>query len=239
MTESFAIDSENHNAFSHWVFESLINVLDLSRACRIVVNPGRDYKHKLLKHLGWTDDHILFNDPSAMPWPTLSLNRLTIATSDFQQRYTRLFELLRCNAKGPPIKLLYLPRARSQNYEPNDRVNLSDAELRQWVIQHGGEVVDVLELPDWETQAQKVAQAECLIVDYGSALWVNGLLMSPGMKLIVLGNLFQHLDYPAMATLWQDISNRTGGRMHVILPTQSGRALCFDLFDVEKAYEEV
>jgi len=107
------------------------------------------------------------------------------------------------NRSGAANDLLFLPRNTKDNYAANDRV-IADQEKRiQTTIDAGGIVLNTYELNNFYHQWTIVAQADEIVLDYGSSFLINTIFVS-NKKIRVINSavmMQSQYTYPGMKYL--------------------------------------
>ena len=169
-----ALDTVDHGAFGHFVYESAI-LLPLIKhhmpRATVCVEPRR-YKKLLLDHFGLSceplpDPHII-----ATPRPMRMIAR---AHPRFQELLAQFANALRVELPKTG-KLLVLPRQSAENYPGN--APSEDLSYQKIIASRPCSVLHTDSVPTLAEQIRLVAQHEDIVVSDGSAFLVNGLFAS-------------------------------------------------------------
>jgi hypothetical protein len=212
----FIVDSMNHAAFSHWVYESstwlpfFLNIQSQFPTCRLVFEESKRFKHLYLDYSGISSDRFcLRKDMQAENYcffhTYTSLNDTSIPSIYYKNLLDYKASFDRCQTEKS-IPLLYLPRGTKENlHGTNNRVYGIQNDLKDFVRQLGGTVYETDETTHLHEQILLVKQAKVILLDYGSNLWVNGLFAT-NSKLICLNiGWKQHPIYPSFGFVWKEI----------------------------------
>lgn len=214
----FILDSSNHAAFSHWVYENatwlpyFLEIQQRYPSCRLVLKQMKTYKQLYADFYGVSRDCMVVAPPLEKEnfcffHSYTSLNDKAIPDIyhknllHYQKRLEILFE-----QKEKKIPLLYLPRGSKENFlGANNRTYDIQTDLKQHVLNMGGTVYETDTTTDLHTQIQLIQNAKIILLDYGSNLWVNGFF-ARNSKIICLNiGWNQHSQYPSLEILWKAI----------------------------------
>lgn len=212
----FLLDCPGENAFVHWIFETFVfyyMIDDLTPTYPSLVlycHISKRYVRDFLKFFNIT--HSCSSDISSHPCnvlmvpPVFSLNDKSINISLFQDHVVQFREA--CRSRLPEsteknIDLCLLPRQRVENYAPNDIVVNVDL-LAVDVRNRGGVVMDTFETGDVAVQMDTILRSKIIILNYGSAYFVNGIVARDSLLLVIdtMGAFHsQVIEYPALNQL--------------------------------------
>lgn len=240
-------ETEYDEAFAHWIFESAIHLFSFQEmrktypSAKLLMKSKKKYKELILRQFQLSYDDVLFELPTknaCIFCPVFSLNDRSIPVTTFMEHVRRLKDyLIRPSLPSlAPVSLLYLPRSQRENFTPNDRTIVSSNEIQTWCLERGGEILHVDTVSDFTDQVRKVRSAREIILDYGSSLYVNGLLAQDGARLIVLGNMHQHETFPSMAALMEEIQRSKSVTFINPLDHSTKSELAFDLYEIEASF---
>lgn len=223
----FALETVYDEAFAHWVLESVIYLpayLELRTqvpGLKLLVKRMKGYKRQLFHVFGITDDDLAIVGKQVyrrVYLPSIySLNDQQLDLASYRGLVDRLYqEFHRRSGTGldPPEQwfgnsldyhgqtLLYMPRNRTGNYPGNDRRLLDQDAIVEHVHRLGGYVLYTDQLTDFRDQVAVVRRAKCLVLNYGSSLWVNGLMVRDA-RILVLNYMTQHLDFPSFRLFYE------------------------------------
>lgn len=213
----FILDSANHAAFSHWVYENstwlpiFLEVQKQYPSCFLVLEKIKTYKKLYLDFYGISQECVLvepkLNKKNVCFFHTYtSLNDKSIPSIYYTNilKYETMFHDRAEKIKEIP--LLYLPRGTKENFlGTNNRAYDIQNDLKEYVVSLGGTVYETDTTTRFQDQIDIIQKANVILLDYGSNLWVNGLL-AKNSKLVCLNiGWNQHANYPSLGYLWQKI----------------------------------
>lgn len=85
------------------------------------------------------------------------------------------------------IKAVFLPRNTIDNYSQNDRIISNTDKIKEIVIENGGMVLDTYSLNNIKYQFSIINNAEIVILDYGSSLFLNCIFLK-NKKIYIIDN---------------------------------------------------
>ena len=88
------------------------------------------------------------------------------------------------------IKAVFLPRNTIDNYSQNDRIISNTDKIKEIVIENGGMVLDTYALNNIKYQFSIINNAEIVILDYGSSLFLNCIFLK-NKKIYIIDNHYQ------------------------------------------------
>lgn len=211
----FVLDTFCHEAFAHWIYESAVHLTEYIRMksvdpdLKLLLRSPKKYKSLVLKEFGAEFDYELTlsdcaNNTCYFPSPT-SLHAHTHPRVEAWNGWIEFIDGLASGTKKD-TPWLFLPRQKNENYAPNDRC-ICYNDIEEAVLRQGGQVLHTDAIVSFKDQVKCIASAKRIIVDYGSSFFVNGMI-SRDADLIVLGNMSQHVTFPAMKALFDKISSR-------------------------------
>jgi hypothetical protein len=241
----FILDSQNHNAFSHWVFESFVWIRFFQTLQKdypnifLVLEEYKDYKKLFIRQYGVSLDRVcLHSEIKSQNYcffhTYTSLNDLSIPPIYYEN-----VALFKQSLERPPfekdIPLLYLPRGTKENLQgTNNRMYNIQNELKDFVRIMGGTVYETDKTTSLEEQIQIVKRSSLILLDYGSNLWVNGFFAN-NSKILCLNIGWQHhYQFPSLAFTWNLIHQTNGVTQVFAYPSeQTGESnvplVCFHL----------
>jgi hypothetical protein len=205
MSDSVPIDSTNHDAFSHWVFESAIFLPDIrAQGKKVGLSAKKDYKLLFCKHFGFTEEDIEYT--SAPRAETLTLMDAPVPP-EYPERLRTFFTQFSSTVL-PDVDFVLLPRQKKENYVNNDR----PCRLTPFidVFRTSGQsyrIVNTDEITNLQNQIDLVNSGRTVIVTDGSAALVNGMFCS-GKDIYVVrdGCLEAQLpQYPMLRAIYAEI----------------------------------
>jgi hypothetical protein len=176
----FFMDSPGDDAFAHWVFESfifypfLVDILKEHPATKILTSNKKKYVRNMLllfdidipivHEVETTINTVFFPPVMAINHPSMEI---------FDIYFKKYIDNLKIDKTVSPIKLIYLPRNKCENFHYNDRAEPLMDSITELVLKNNGTVLDTYPLNNIKLQMEIVNSAEIIIVHYGSAYWVN------------------------------------------------------------------
>lgn len=138
---------------------------------------------------------------------SLPPNRISIPIIDFKQRIYNLRNSLLKNIlnKEKKIDWLFLPRAKKQNYKPNDRI-INYTHVYNFLKAKNHLIYDVMHTEKLIEQIKIVTSAKNVILDYGASFCVNGLFCEN--QNIFLTTKINHLEQICAKTLFKIIMEK-------------------------------
>jgi hypothetical protein len=216
MQQYYILDTVNQNAFSHWVYESAvfipeyIELLKKYPRCKIAILEERAYKRLFFKYYSVPLDNIcLFKDISdnntCFFHQYISLNDPNIPKR-FQMNILHYKELFSSIPHTKNIPFLYLPRGTKENLTgSNNRKYNVQPMLKEIIVSMGGVVYETDNTTDLCEQIAMVRSSKCIILDYGSSLWVNGLFASDSKIICLNLGWAQHRQFPSLEFIYNKI----------------------------------
>jgi hypothetical protein len=218
MGDFVPIDSPNHEAFAHWVFESAIFLPDIrAQGKRVGVAAKKDYKRLFCKHFGFTEEDIEYT--SAPRGSTLTLMDAPVPP-EYPERLRTFFTQF-SSTVVPDVDFVLLPRQTKENYVNNNRPCKLTPYLH--VFETSGRtyrIVNTDDITNLQTQIDLVNSGRTVIVTDGSPAIVNGMFCS-GKKIYVVREPTleqQVLRFPMMQLIQTEIQKKN--TMHFIDASQ-------------------
>lgn len=214
----FILETQSHEAFSHWVYEDAIWIplyLDLKKIysnCRLVIEKMKDFKKIFLDKYNISPRDIKLrseiNSTNYCFFHTyISLNDITLPETFFKKFSSYLNFIDGEEEKSIPI--LYLPRGVKENFQgPNNRVYNVQNKLKELVIDLGGVIYETDMPHTLDEQISIVRRSKLIILDYGSNLWVNGCFAKDSMIITLNIGWQQHDIFPSIKCLWDYINSK-------------------------------
>lgn len=244
----FILDTYNHSAFSHWVYENaawlpLFNRLRQQYPqCKLVLEEYRQYKNLYLDFYGIPLDAVCLHRD--IPSENICffhaytcLNDLSIPSVFYQHilEYKSLIDTIQPTTRIP---LLYLPRGTKENLQgPNNRVYNIQENIKHLVKSMGGTVYETDKTNSLIEQIKIVKSAQVIILDYGSNLWVNGL-SAENSKILCLNIGWQHHDqFTSLEYIWNMINKANSVTQVFAYPSEQTAdsdvpVVCFHLHQI-------
>jgi hypothetical protein len=216
----FILESANHEAFSHWVYESSVwlpQYIELKKtfpSCSLIIEKWKDFKKLFFKKYSISEENIQLR--SQLPSTNFcffhtytSLNDKNMPTI-FYKNITSYVEFLNIdNTRNKDISILYLPRGTKENLQgPNNRIYNIQNNLKKLVLDLSGVVYETDTTTSLDNQISIVSRANIVILDYGSNLWVNGCFANNSLLLCLNIGWQQHKLFPSLEFLWNYISSQ-------------------------------
>ncbi len=191
------IDTQFHDAFSHWFFESAIwlpkikFILDAHPNAKIHLKGVKGYKTQILEFFGITADQIATefsqqNNLCIFVNPCTAFNDQT-EYKKFQSMLADFWEQFHIELPVKKIDYLLMPRQKKGNYISNNReVNTDDLELYLRNISSSS-IFNAEHSPTFADQINAVQSSKHILVPDGSAFLVNAFLAKNSV-IAVLGD---------------------------------------------------
>jgi hypothetical protein len=211
---SIAIDSFDHEAFAHWVFECAIILPGVVNSAvlptlrkKIILANKKTYKILFCRYFGIQDEQIrydstrfgspfrLIDNPIKKEYPIL----LDAFFNQFSSHVT------------PDVDFVVMPRQKKENYVPNDRACPLTPFLD--VFQKSGRthrIVHTDEITDLQAQIDIVNSGRNLVVVDGAAFLVNGMFCSGKQIYVISCSLVEEQSkiYPMMKLIYDKIKQK-------------------------------
>jgi|LauGreDrversion4_2_1035121.scaffolds.fasta_scaffold870830_1 hypothetical protein len=211
---SIAIDSLDHEAFAHWVFECAIilpvvvnsAVLPTLRK-RIILANKKTYKTLFCRYFGIRDEEIKYDS-------TQFGSSFRLIDNPIKKEYPALLDAFFNQFSShvtPDVDFVVMPRQRKENCVPNDRPCPLTPFLD--VFATAGcthRLVHTDDITDLQTQIDLVNSGRNLVVVDGSAFLVNGMFCSGKHIYVINTDLVENQSklYPMMKLIYDKIKQR-------------------------------
>jgi hypothetical protein len=215
----FILDSFNHDAFSHWVYENAVWLgafVQLQKAypsMRIVIQKWKESKKLYFNYYNIPLDRVCLQ--SEMEPKNYCFFHTYTSFNDKQIPSIYFHNLMNYKTKidsldvTKKIPLLYLPRGTKENLLGfNNRMYNVQDDLKLFVKQLGGTVYETDSTKNLNDQIQIVKESSIILLDYGSNLWVNGVFAENSHIICLNIGWHQHPQYPSMGALWDLIHRK-------------------------------
>lgn len=208
MSGSVPIDSQYHDAFGHWVFESAIFLPGIrAQGKKVALSAKKQYKLLFCKHLGFNEEDIEYTNEPRTSTITLMNNPVPLEYPDLLRSFFTHFS----SSVVPDVDFVLLPRQTKENYLHNDRSCRLTPYLD--VFRNSGmsyRIVNTDEITDLQTQINLVNSGRTVIVTDGSPANVNGMFCSGKTIYIVRdGSLEAQVQrFPMLQLLHGEISKK-------------------------------
>jgi capsular polysaccharide biosynthesis protein len=198
-TYYWIIDSPGDFALAHWIYESfifipiLIELNEQNRGIKIMTKNPKKYVKSMLRFFGIKNEvvHKIDNYNNYCYFPKVySMNTSqNIETDEYYNLYLNLYiaYIQRNTPIIQSIKAVFLPRNTIDNYSQNDRVISNTEKIKEIVIEKGGMVLDTYALNNIKYQFSIINNAEIVILDYGSSLFLNCIFLK-NKKIYIIDN---------------------------------------------------
>lgn len=216
----YALDCNNQFAFAHWIYESSIFLPEYLKLKEIYTNiklllvEWKDYKRIVLKYYGIPlEDVVLYSDIRTDEdnicffHEYMSLNNNVIPTT-FYPAFHEFLARADSLSNEKTIPILYLPRGTKENFAPNDRRYDIQQQLQEVIQNLGGTVYKTDTTTDFLEQLQVVRRAKVILLDYGSSLYVNGMVTKDTRIIYLSMGSRQYDQFPTYAFLWHTLHGR-------------------------------
>jgi hypothetical protein len=212
-THYWIIDSAGEFALAHWIYEAFIfipilielnkyaaNAAKAAKAAKadikIMTKNPKKYVKSMLRFFGIKNEVVgkidNYNNYCYFP-KVYSMNTSQhIETDEYYNLYLNLYiSYIQRNVPSiESINLVFLPRNTIDNYEPNDRIIANTDKIKEIVIENGGTVLDTYALNNIKYQFAIINNADILILDYGSSVFLNCIFLK-NKKIYIIDNLNQ------------------------------------------------
>lgn len=230
--QCFVIDCHYDDAFFHWIFESAIYLpayLELRKqhpGLKLLVKRMLRHKQQFFDLFGITADNL--TRPHEQAWETAYLPMFYFRNwrgipKDFIPLSERLFDRIMAVEAPHQVSdyhgqsIVYFPRNTTGNYKGNNRVIMNQDQLIACVRELGGYVKRTEEIQSFRDQLDIIAHAKCVVLDYGSAFYVNGFV-AENATIIVLNWMDQHEEQDAFQWLYERMLKQ-GNKITFLRPT--------------------
>jgi hypothetical protein len=199
-THYWIIDSAGEFALAHWIYETFIFIhiliglnKQIASPIKIITKNPKKYVKSMLHFFGIKNKVVskIDNYNNYCYFPKIySMNTSQhIETDEYYNLYLNLYitYIQRNIPIIQSINLVFLPRNTIDNYEPNDRIIANTDKIKEIVIENGGTVLDTYALNNIKYQFTIINNAEILILDYGSSLFLNCIFLK-NKKIYIIGN---------------------------------------------------
>jgi capsular polysaccharide biosynthesis protein len=198
-THYWIIDSPGDFALAHWIYETfifipiLIGLNEQNRGIKIMTKNPKKYVKSMLRFFGIKNEvvHQIDNYNNYCYFPKVySMNTSqNIETDEYYNLYLNLYiaYIQRNTPIIQSIKAVFLPRNTIDNYSQNDRVISNTEKIKEIVIEKGGMVLDTYALNNIKYQFSIINNAEIVILDYGSSLFLNCIFLK-NKKIYIIDN---------------------------------------------------
>jgi hypothetical protein len=200
-THYWIIDSAGEFALAHWIYEAFIFIPILIELNKQIISPikiitknPKKYVKSMLRFFGIKNEVVgkidNYNNYCYFP-KVYSMNTSQhIETDKYYNLYLNLY--IAYIQRNVPIiqsiNLVFLPRNTIDNYEPNDRIIANTDKIKEIVIENGGTVLDTYALNNIKYQFVIINNADILILDYGSSVFLNCIFLK-NKKIYIIDNL--------------------------------------------------
>lgn len=211
------IDTDSHEAFGHWFFESFSYIEELLRLKKIFpkisiyIFSERNYKLEFLKLFGFNVVTEIKPDNKILLMPRVTSLNLNENVYDFKNRLITFKERIkeRIETTLHHVDTVMIPRQLTGNYANNDRT-VDSTKIESIISKKSNSfIIDSSKKGGIFMQCALVASCNTLIVPDGSGFLVNGFLAN-NAQIIVLGSsliLRQALEYDKIAVILEMIRN--------------------------------
>jgi len=202
-THYWIIDSAGEFALAHWIYETFIFIpilielnMRITSPIKIMTKNPKKYVKSMLRFFGIKNEVVgkidNYNNYCYFP-KVYSMNTSQhIETDEYYNLYLNLYiSYIQRNVPSiESINLVFLPRNTIDNYEPNDRIIANTDKIKEIVIENGGTVLDTYALNNIKYQFVIINNADILILDYGSSVFLNCIFLK-NKKIYIIDNLNQ------------------------------------------------
>lgn len=208
-THYWIIDSPGDFALAHWIYESFIFIHILnelnelkelnakgSTGIKIMTKNPKKYVKSMLSFFGIKNEVVHqidnYNNYSYFPKVYSMNTSQNIETDEYYNLYLNSYiSYIQCNISViQSIRAVFLPRNTIDNYSQNDRIISNTDKIKEIVIENGGMVLDTYSLNNIKYQFSIINNAEIVILDYGSSLFLNCIFLK-NKKIYIIDNHYQ------------------------------------------------
>ena len=205
-THYWIIDSPGDFALAHWIYESFIFIHILkelnaqgstgstrSAGIKIMTKNPKKYVKSMLCFFGIKNEVVHqidnYNNHSYFPKVYSMNTSQNIETDKYYNLYLNSYisYIQRNISVIQSIKAVFLPRNTIDNYSQNDRIISNTDKIKEIVIENGGMVLDTYSLNNIKYQFSIINNAEIVILDYGSSLFLNCIFLK-NKKIYIIDN---------------------------------------------------
>ena len=211
-THYWIIDSPGDFALAHWIYESFIFIHILkelnelnelkelnaqgstrSTGIKIMTKNPKKYVKSMLCFFGIKNEVVHqidnYNNHSYFPKVYSMNTSQNIETDKYYNLYLNSYisYIQRNISVIQSIKAVFLPRNTIDNYSHNDRIISNTDKIKEIVIENGGMVLDTYSLNNIKYQFSIINNAEIVILDYGSSLFLNCIFLK-NKKIYIIDN---------------------------------------------------
>ena len=191
----FMIDTDQNEAFSHWVFESAINLIAFKELkikipnLKLVLKAKRKYKKLFLEKLEINEMDVIYENKIELPNVSYFCEPIFCwcekEITDKYKKHVDLFYDLFSKKNNKTIDILLMPRQKLENCKPNDRIY--DTEILENEIKEINEngLLHTDKIDNIEDQLNKVNSSKTIILTDGSPFLVNGMFAKSSLILII------------------------------------------------------
>lgn len=190
------LDTPNHVAVGHWLYESAMYIpvyhllKKMFEDIKIVLVSKRHYKDIILRHMGVSQDDIVYEMTSKRNvcfFPKIDI--CLFGSQEYLRKfeamvnnYYETFNTFKYDKIDKVIDTIILPRHNVENYANNDRrVDTKDIEKIENIYVYDSSKTDVL-----EEQIINIKKSKNIIIPDGSAFVLNGTFAN-NSRIIILG----------------------------------------------------
>jgi hypothetical protein len=243
----FIFDGNGLDSFGHWIYESFIwfpileKLNTMNKDVKILTSNKKKYVKKFLNFFGLTNEVVYTiedkNNICFIP-PPISLNA-QVDTPIFVRLVENFAKRIEITALDLKIlnKILFLPRNTKDNYWPTDKIDVkflferriqSDVDIiSEGVIRNGGIVLNSYEINNSFVDFSLIKSSRNIIIDYGSAHFVNCVACkNKNIVIVNRQNTKHHDEFTTSLRPLQDIIEKNN---NVTIITEFS---CFE--DIEK-----
>lgn len=214
----FILETPNHEAFSHWVYENstwLPLFLLLKKrypSCLLVIERMKDFKKLFFEKYRIPDNSIVLRDTMKEDnycffHTYTSLNDKEIPEI-YYKNVSNYFTQLPSKPFTKEISILYLPRGTKENLQgPNNRLYNIQDDVKRLVNELGGVIYETDKTTLLDQQIDIVRKSKVILLDYGSNLWVNGCFAEDSVILCLNIGWEHHLLFPSLGYVWNHIES--------------------------------
>ncbi len=244
----FILDSMNHSAFCHWVYENALwlplfqKIKKEYPSCKLVLEDQKQYKQLFFDFYSIPKDCICLHKDIESENTCVFHAYTSLNDPSIPFVYYKYLQDFKENIDSIPVdktvSILYLPRGTKENLQgPNNRSYNIQEQLKEILTVSGGTVYETDKTNRLEDQIRLVKSAKIILLDYGSNLWVNGLFAQSSQILCLNIGWQHHFQFPSLNHIWNQIHKTNKVTQVFAYPSEQTAentvpVVCFQLQDI-------
>lgn len=200
-------DTKNHDAFSHWVFESAIflplfnKIKEKYPSLKILIKEQKNFKLSFFKAFHLENDVVcaLETHDNLVIFPRYTTHHIRKRNELYKELLDPFYSYFIQNEECvKDIDILYLPRGTRENYKGWDRKIDCQEQLIEYIQSLPNTMVYNTDLTDnFVDQVKIIRRAKKILLDYGSSFNVNGFFAKQS-EIIIIGHDVHHEIFPIL-----------------------------------------